>query len=310
MENKEKRYVVIVGVLDNPNSSNIWMSTSFLRHEYNVIPINYRTIINKKGMSYLANLLIYTIDKYKPVLVVFCKCNGIDPKIVEKCTLRTKTWLYFMDSFLILKESPEILQHAKYATFSSCTSEITVNFFKDNGVKNCHHIFEGIDQSIHKPVDPVDEFKADISFIGSATEERTAYKKLLEDAGVDAKFYGHGYSMRIPSMKDWAKICASSKFMLSMNTYNNIPTYFSGRLFEYLGCGVCTFHLDTTGSLNKYLKDGEDVVYIVSKEDLIEKLTSLSVEEAGHIALAGREKVCKDYKFDNSVHKIIKISGV
>jgi len=309
MEN-EKRYVIIVGVLDNPDSSNLWMATSFLRHGYHVIPINYRTILARHDMTYLANLLLYTIDKYSPSLIIFCKCNGVDPKIVEKASLKTKTWLYFMDSFFIVKEAPEILQHAKYSTFSSCTSEITVSFFKDNGVENCHHVFEGIDQSIHKPVEPIKKFEADISFIGSATEERNKYKKLLEDAGYNVKFYGHGYSMRSPSMTDWAKICASSKFMLSINTFSNVPTYFSGRLFEYLGCGVCTFHLDNTNSLNKYLEDGKEVIYFVSPEDLIEKLSSISIEEAGRIALAGREKVVNNYTFDHSVHKIIKIAGV
>ena len=307
---EEKRYVIIVGVLDHPNSSNLWMATSFLRHGYHVIPINYRTIIAKKGMTYLEELLLFAIDKYNPSLVVFCKLNSVDPKIVEKCTLKTKTWLYFMDLYTIVESSPEIIQHAKYSTFSSCTSEITVNFFKDKGVENCQHIFEGIDQSIHKPVESVPEFEADISFIGSATPERNKYKKLLEDAGYNAKFYGNGYSMRPPSMKDWAKICASSKFMLSINTFSNVPTYFSGRLFEYLGCGVCTFHLDGTGSLNKYLEDGKEVIYFVSPEDLLDKLSSITSEEAGRVALAGREKVASNYAFDHSVYKIIQLAGV
>lgn len=306
---ENKKFVIVVGVLDNKNSSNIWMATSFLRFGYSVIPINYRTIIPVFGMRYFSDLLLNAIEHYSPFLIVFCKCNGIDPLIVKACTEKVKTWLYFMDSYEICKRNPEIVEHAKNSSFSSCTSRITVDYFKDRGVKNCFHIFEGIETSLHHPVTPVEKYKADISFIGSRTKERDEYKELLESTKYDVKFYGNGYSEPL-GVEDWSSVCSSSKFMLSLNSFNNIPGYFSGRLFEYLGCGVCTFHLDNTGTLDEYIEDGKEIIYFKDKEDLLEKLSTTTDEEAGKIALAGRERVYKDYTFNHSVAQILKIAGL
>ena len=43
--------VIICGVLDKKGSTNISIARSFLRFGYNVIPINYRTIIQKHGIE-------------------------------------------------------------------------------------------------------------------------------------------------------------------------------------------------------------------------------------------------------------------
>ena len=300
--------IIVVGVLDVPVSSNLWMASAFQRAGFNVIPVNYRTIVAKYSRTFFKELLIDTVKKYKPELTLFCKCNSVEPLIFEECNLYSKTWLFYMDLFEQIQTHPELLSSAKNCTISSATSEITVQFFKQYGVKNCIHMFEGTDPHIHKIVEPEDRYLATISFIGTKTEERDKYKILLEDNfGKDnVKFYGYGYSDKIIS-EDWAKICSSSRFMLSMNTYNNYPTYFSGRLFELLGSGACTFHLDNTGTLEQYFQHGVDLFYFKDKEDLIKQIKSVTEEQEIAVRASGYKKVQENHTWDIRVKEMMKI---
>jgi len=298
--------VVIVGVLDKEGSSNIWMASSFKRFGFEVIPINYRTIIGEYGKSFFESYVKDILIKYKPQITVFCKCNGVNPNLITECNKYTRTWLWFMDSYKVAEQAPEIVEHAKNSIFSSCTSPITVDYFHNKGVQNCYHIYEGIDINVHKPVPPIHKYKADISFVGSRTKERDEYYKFLTYNGHYVKFYGNGYSERIPE-DDWAKICASSKYMLSLNTFNDIPGYFSGRVFETLGCGTCTFHLDTTNTIGNVFEDGKEIILFSDPNTLLKKMNELTKEQAKEIAINGREKVLNNFTMDHAVSKILNI---
>lgn len=300
--------IVIVGVLDKMGSTNLYMAGSFMKKDIRVVPVNYRTIISNYGADYFYRLLMHVIDKENPDLILFSKCNGISPDIVKTCTNRTDTWLWNMDHYNTIQKIPEVVEHAKFATFSSCTSPATADWFEKHGVKKCYHIFEGVDTKIYKPRKSVKEFKADISFIGSSTEERNIYKEVLEKL-MNAKFYGPGYNDEVVD-EQFAKVCSSSKCMLSLNVHNNEPDYFSDRVFRYLACGACTFHLDNTGTLNKWFKDGKDIVYFKDINDLIVKLSTLTDDIAKRIGKSGRKKVVNNYTWDHTVEKIIKIAGL
>jgi spore maturation protein CgeB len=302
----QKNKIAIVGVLDKETSSNIWMASSFRRRNFDIIPINYRTLIKEYGESFFYSYTKSRLQKHRPILTVFCKCNGINLNIIAECNKYTQTWLWFMDSYKIAEAAPEIVEHAKNSHYSSCTSQVTVDYFRSKGVNNCHHVYEGIDINVHKPVSPVEEYKADISFVGSRTKERDDYFNLLKSNGYDVKFYGNGYSNPIP-LNDWAKVCASSKFMLSLNTFNDIPNYFSGRVFETLGCGACTFHLDQTHTINSIFRDGEEIVLFKDKTELLDKLSKMDASIAKRIAINGREKVLKNFTMDHSINNILKI---
>uniref|UniRef100_A0A6M3IXY4 Putative glycosyltransferase n=1 Tax=viral metagenome TaxID=1070528 RepID=A0A6M3IXY4_9ZZZZ len=309
MIDNTKKTVIICGVLNKRGSTNIPQALSFIRFGFNVIPINYRTIISEYGMEYFGNLLIYIINKTNPVLVLFSKCNGVDPDIIKRCNKLTKTWLFNMDPISTIKRCPEVIEHARNAHFSSCTGGGVVEWFREQGVDNCVHIIEGLDYTIFKPVEPVDEFKAEISFIGTSTQERSRYKKLLEEAGIDVRFYGTGYSNKEMIEEDFAKICSSSKFMLSINTQNDIPMYFSDRVLRYLGCGSCVLHFDPIGTMDKFFKIGDEILTFKYDSELLEVINNTNIESAGKIALAGREKVLMNYTWDHSVATILNILG-
>jgi len=211
-----------------------------------------------------------------------------------------------MDPIETIEQCPEVIEHAKNATHSSCTSQTVCDFFINKGAKSCHHILEGFDYDVLGPVEPDDKYKADISFIGTKTKERDLYLKVLQNAGYDVKFYGPGYTEEVVN-EEFAKVCSSSKYMLSLNTHNNIVGYFSDRLIRYLGCGTCTFHLDSTMSLNDYFEDGKEVIYFSDPDDLLEKIKGVTESEVMILTVNGREKVLQNYTWNNSIHKILGV---
>lgn len=300
-------FVVIVGVLDKVGSTNIPMAASFTKFGIQVLPVNYRTIIAKQGMQFFGEYLLFIIKKYNPILTLFSKCNGVDTNIIKECGKHSVTWLFNMDPRPTIERCPEVIDHAFNSHFSSCTAKDMVEWFESFGVKNCYHIIQGIDQNVFKPVEPVEEFKADISHIGTKTEERDQFKKVLEDAGFITKFYGTGYSSKEMFGNDFNEVCASSKFMLSLNTYNNIhQEYFSNRLLRYVACGVCTLHYDSTNSLDKYLTNGKEVLYFKDSNELVNILKNITDEKACEIAMAGRDKALNNYTWDRIIYDMLE----
>ena len=300
--------IIIVGVLDKPSSSNIWMATSLTRLGYNVIPINYRTIVQKYGRSTFENALLKSVEKYNPYLVIFCKCNGISSEIVRMCSEKTLTWLWFMDSQYVLQQLPEVIQHAKYAHFTSSTCIPSNDVFVASGVKRCFHIFEGVEPTVHYPTKVKDKYRADISFVGSETQERDRYKKLLEgDGRFVVKFYGPDYSNEWIDETKWCEICSASNFILSVGTFNEIPFYFPGRVFEALGAGACLLHYDPTGTMNLYFEHGKDLFLFRSDDELISALVDMDWPTQKAARDNGRKKVLDSYTWDHSMSKMLDI---
>lgn len=305
----DRKYICIIGVLDKYGSTNIPMAVSFMRHGYHVIPINYRTVITNHGMEFFENLVLHTMVTYKPIITIFCKCNGINPELVTKCRSISITYLHNPDPRPTIEQCPEVIEHAKNAHFSSCTAKDMVEWFESEGVKNCYHIIQGVDPHIFKPVEQLYKYRADISFIGTKTKERDHYKELLENEGFKVRFYGYGYGNEVVE-EEFASVCSSSKFMLSLNTYNNLHTeYFSNRLMRYLACGVCTVHLDETGTLNKYFEDYKDIIYFSDDVSLMNALLFTKNEDIGKIAFSGRERVLKEHTWDHKIRDILRIAN-
>ena len=148
--------VLMVSVLDVKGSTNIPQALAFIRRGYNIIPINYRTVIQKYGMEFFNNLVLNVCNQEKPHLTLFTKCNGVHPELVKRCSDISTTWLWNPDPIQTIERCPEVIEHAKNATHSSCTSQTVVDYFKSKGVENCYQILDGLDTEMFKPVD-VDE---------------------------------------------------------------------------------------------------------------------------------------------------------
>jgi len=291
--------VVIVGVLDEVGSTNISIAKAFLRFGFKILPVNYRSIIQKYEYKFFENLLIHSVKRHKPFLTVFCKCNGINPNIILECNKYTKTWLWNMDPIQTIESCPEVIQHAKNANFASCTGGGVSEYFTKCGVPKCCTIFDGLDYDIFKPTGVVSEYKTKISFIGSRTPERDRIKELLSK--YNPKFYGQGYTKPIYN-REFAQVCSNSDFMLSMGTYSDAVDTFSNRLLRYLGCGTCVLHYDPTKTLHKYF---DNVLFFSTDDELIDHIENTSIERAGELAFKGREEVLNKYTWEHTVQQIL-----
>jgi spore maturation protein CgeB len=297
------KLVIIVGVLDIKRSTNVSMARAFMNFGVNVLPINYRTIISQYGLLTFEKLVLDTIKKHKPHLVIFCKCNGVNPNLIKECTKLAKTWLWNPDPYQTVDQSPEVIEHMKNCTFCSHTGGgVNEYYTKRYNLSNSFHIFCGLDVVQYKPTVPVDEYKADISFIGNETPERNRFKEVIESTGIDVKFYGQGYIKPVYG-EEFSQVCSSSQMMLSLNTYNNIPDYFSNRLLRYMGCGACVLHYDPTGTINKYFTD-EEIIAFKNEDDLRDVFKRNY--NYGKIALNGREKVLNNYAWEHTVSQILE----
>lgn len=302
------KIICLVGVLDKEGSTTVSIAKAFREHGFYIVPINYRTLIKRYGMVTFEDMLVSTVKKYKPYLTMFCKCNGINPEIVGECRKYSITYLYNMDSISTIKHCPEVIEHAKIADFSSCTGKGIAEWFEENGVAKCHTVFDGLDIDVFRPLEAIDKLKTEVSLIGTKTEGREEVRKALIDAGIDTKFYGVGYEQEVIN-KAFSQVCSSSKFMLSINSTTDTPTaYFSNRLLRYMGCGSCVLHYDSTGTLKEYFKDGEEILFFKTTEELIDKIKNTDDETSKRIGEAGRQRVLKDYTWNNTIDKIIDIA--
>jgi len=215
-----------------------------------------------------------------------------------------------MDVFKQLEVCPEVLESARRCHISSATSPITVEFMKQYGAKNCIHMFEGVDPFLHTIKEPDCKYLATVSFMGTKNDERDRIKAHLEKkiGSENVKFYGYGYGDEWVT-DSWAKICSSSKYVLSMNTYNEFPTYFSGRLFELLSSGACTFHYDPTESIGQWFKHGEHLFYFKNQDELIDLVRNTSEEQEIKVRAGGRKEILEKHTWDIRVQEMMVVAN-
>ena len=306
-----KGRVVIVGVLDVYGSTNLYMAKAFMQAGYEVIPCNYRTILGQYGPKTLERTL-HKLSLDKPELMLFSKCNGINSSIIGRCSLSTKTWLWFMDGINTLKTVPEVIDHMTLADYSSCTGLGVAKLIKKKTGVDVHHIMEGIDPEVYRPSVQNSELLTDVSFIGTANQERSTYLQALVDNGYNVRAYGTGYSDEVHGGM-FNMVCSSSSAMLAISAEHETNEYFSDRVFRYGACGSFVLHRYTP-SMEKYFRDGEDLIYFHDVDSLLEALDKYlrveDIEVRGSIANNLYNKVLNNHTWAQTVQKIIEIAEI
>ncbi len=308
---ESKGKVVIVGVLDVAGSTNLYMTKAFMKAGYEVLPINYRTILSNYGPRTLARVL-HRLSLDKPKLMLFSKCNGVDSSIIGRCSLQGKTFLWFMDGLKTLSTVPEIVDHMGMADYASCTGLGVANEIHKQTGMIIHHIMEGIDQDIYRPTIPDEDFKAEISFIGTTNPERNMYMQALVDSGYNVKAYGNGYGEEVHgSMFNVA--CSSSSAMLAISAEHDTREYFSDRVLRYGACGSFVLHKHSP-NMDRHFENNKDLVYFHDVDSLLEAVDKYLVDD---VALARQEiavnlynKVLQNHTWDNTIQKILTAAEI
>lgn len=246
--------ILIVGVLDVPSSTNVFMKKGFEQLGYETHAYNYRTIYKEIGMFNMWNDFRDFL-MYKPQynLIIFCKTNLMHPELLQLAGKYNPTWYWFMDPIGTAK-AVMAQEYARYATYTSATSSEVVKDFKEVN-ENSYHIIEGYDPETYYYEDL--EKIYDVTFIGNHTDQRTECILSIRDE-IDEEIHIFGSAWPQPYTgqvhvhspvynEEERKVINQSKFVLNLS-HDGIT--FSDRVVKSLACGASV--------ISQYCKDLDD----------------------------------------------------
>lgn len=305
----DTKKICVVGVLDNINSTNVYMAKAFAKLGFGIVPINYRNILAQHGVRVTEKTIIKVVEETKPVLTIFCKCNGIDSITMGKCSNISKTWFWWMDPIITLKRCPECISHAQTSDFSSCTGLGVAEYLCQKTQEKIYHIFEGIDPDVYYPEALHPRYRADVSFIGTANQERVDYLNKLVDAGYTVRAYGPGFGKEIQS-NEFNSVCSSSKVMLAISNEHTTKGYCSDRIFRYGACRSAVVH-SYFPEAEKYFTN-EEALFFADDGTLLKSVEALLRDDTMResITKALHEKVLRQYTWDSVAKTILEIAEV
>jgi spore maturation protein CgeB len=180
------------------------------------------------------------------------------------------------------------------------------------GARRVAPLYGHVDPAVHHPVDPVDSYRCDLSYLGTYADDRqTALEQLFIEPArrlPDRSFLIGG--AKYPTDFPWAAnirfvrhmpppqhpaFFSSSRLTLNvtrkaMAAYGCCP---SGRLFEAAACG-CPVLSDTWDGLDAFYTPGEEILIASNSEDAVAAM-ELSDSEIRRIALAARQRTLAEH---------------
>jgi spore maturation protein CgeB len=176
------------------------------------------------------------------------------------------------------------------------------------GAKQVAPLYGSVDPEAHFPVEPIDTFRADLSYLGTYAEDRQVMlnRLLVEPARQlpDMKFIIGGaqypaefpwtsniYFVRHLPPADHPAFYCSTRMTLNVTRHAMAEMGYcpSGRLFEAAACRAAILS-DWWEGLDEFFRPAEEILIARSTEEAIEAL-QLSDRELERIRAAAREKV-------------------
>ena len=295
MQNKT---VVIVGVLDEQQSTNVWQAAAFMRNGWNAIPINYRNF--KDGF---AEHYKFIVERFNPELVLLSKVNGVDPNIFSSVKTRN-VWYWFMDNIKVA-EAVNAIEYAKISSHASATSSEVVELFKTVN-QSSYNIIEGFEPKIFYKEEA--EKDIDILFFGNATAKRI---ELLSKIDKKVEVFGVGWPEEFEAnnlvfLDDLRKVIARSKIVLNL-VHSNI---FSDRVVTAMACGSFVLS-EYCRDLFTYFDNEEHLVWFTNTDECNKYINEYLVDDdkREQIAQNGMKKVNELYTWDMVIQRIIHLIG-
>jgi spore maturation protein CgeB len=176
-------------------------------------------------------------------------------------------------------------------------------------------LYGSVDPDVHHVVDPVDAFRADLSYLGTYAEDRQAAldELFLEPARLrpDLRFLIGG--AQYPESFSWtpnlyfvrhlppphhAAFYSSSRFTLNVTrrAMADMGWCPSGRLFEAASCGAPVIS-DSWEGLDAFFVPGREILVARTRDDVLAAL-SLDDAERRRIAVAARDRALTDHTAD------------
>ena len=296
----------IVGVFDNPDSTNIPFAKAFQKAGYSVDVFNYRSVANEIGIHEMNAELEKFASNFD--LIIICKGNGIYPETIALCSSKTNVCWYFMDALIHLENDPAYYDMARAADSSVVTTNEVLSALNAASICNVHHIIQGIDPLQFRPIKFNGEKICDIVFIGQATPKRMKILTELPMFGITGRAYGPGFNAQAYGEK-FNTVCAEGRILLAINNTDSSEDSFSDRILRYMATDGCVVTEYSKG-LEKYFVNGKHLAWPVGNETLVDVIQKYLAHPKmrKQMANAGYQYVIENHTWDKIAEKIIKIT--
>lgn len=235
MHTKYKGDILLVGVLDKPESTNAHMAEAFSDLGYNVVPYNYRTITrNLASVTAMERDFLSFIKGRRFDLILFSKVDTMSPGCLHKAGKTGATWYWFMDNLQQAKACKADTLAAQ-CVFASATSNESVAYLHRKNA-SAMLMLEGYNPHVYYQ-EQTQEKLYDVVFIGNATPKRIDYIKKISQK-YPVVVFGSGWppdTNSLPSVynDEYRRIISQSKIILNF-VHSDI---FSDRVVHTLACG-------------------------------------------------------------------------
>lgn len=319
--------IILTGVFNVPWSTNHFMKKHLERLGNEVLPfeldwshprplflmerLRFRLSSAAKA-QFLGTKLMSLAQAQKPDAVIIVKGKRLDPGITQKLARQTLVAYRYMDAQL----HPYVAGHAAASHLTFVTGEHLIEPLSGiAGSGNVHHLLEGCDPEIHRPADFDKGYACDIGFVGAPASDRIYLLRLCQKAGYKVRIWGPpgwpqnlGYSRSFAYGRDFARVCASAKIILGVNSRNDQPGYFSDRAFLALACRG--FYLaNYVPGLEKYFEDQKHLVWFKDQSEMLGMIEKYINDDPGRakIAAAGQALAYDKYTWENSMRTMTEI---
>ena len=273
------------------------ISNGFIRNGHDVINISDRDVVRLnrglkgiyKGLDYVNNLLLETIDNYKPDGIILGHVNNLSNQtfeIIKNKYKHVKIAQWFEDN--LSENGPDPQTNKK--NFFKYIEYLDQNFIttnpkdlKLNKKFNYNYLPIPVDENIeylkcYKNENPIKDVFFTMShgvnkgvLRKNKIDVREPFVKKLIQNNPNIIFDIYGYKNKQPIWShDFYEAIYKSKMALNLSRINNVKYYSSNRIASLIGNGILTF-VDINTKLNDFFSNDE-VIFYKNIKDLSEKI--------------------------------------
>ena len=293
------------------------ISNGLIRNGHDVVNISDRDVVRlnrgfgnfSKGSNFLNNLLLETLDNYRPDALMLGHVNNLQEKTLELIknkykNIKISQW--FEDN--LSKKGPDpitnkrnFLKYINYIDHSFVTSD--PKYLKLDKKYNCSYLPIPVDENIeylkcYENKNPIKDLFFTMShgvnkgvLRKNKIDVREPFVKKLIKLNPNIIFDIYGYKNKQPIWSnDFYDSLYKSKMALNLSRINNVKYYSSNRIASLIGNGILTF-IDKNTKLNDFFSNDE-VIFYKNISDLSEKINFYkhNNNKRNTIAKKGKEK--------------------
>ena len=272
------------------------ISNGLIRNGHDVIDISDRDVVRLnrgirsfRGLDYFNNLLLETIENYKPDALILGHVNNIKEEtfeIIKKNNKNLKLTQWFEDNLSKNGPDPQVnlnnfTKYIKYLDHSFVTSD--PKFLKLNNKYNCSFMPIPVDENIeylkcYNNANPIKDVFFTMShgvnkgvLRKNKVDVREPFVRKLISNNPNIIFDIYGYKKKQPIWSnDFYDALYKSKMALNLSRINNVKYYSSNRIASLIGNGILTF-VDVNTKLNHFFNNDE-VIFYKNLDDLSSKI--------------------------------------